>query len=147
MTDPFEPPPEANHAVVNDGEVFIWQPRPGIIVQKAAGILSLPLAQCFVRFYRPVLSAGTPVRVFDDFALLTHYTRDARELLTELTREYLFVIQAIHFLLSSKFMALGVSAFKHSVGDALVHAYTDRASFLLSFERAMAAPYVATPPS
>ena len=138
--DPLEPPPDAHHAVVPDGEVFIWQPRPDIVVQKAAGILSLPLAECFAAFYRPILSAGAHVRIFDDFAQLTYYTREARELLTELTLERLFAIDVIHFLLSSKFMALGVSAFKHDIGSERVRAYSDRKSFLASFAQAMAAP-------
>jgi hypothetical protein len=140
MNDPFEPPSDAHHAVVFDGEVFIWEPRPDVVVQKAAGILSLPLAQCFVDFYSPILNPGRHVRIFDDFAGLSYYTRDARELLTRFTLERLFAVDVIHFLLASKYMALGVSAFKHDIGDEHVLVYSDRASFLVSFEKTMAAP-------
>ena len=142
MTDPLAPPPDAHHAVVSDGEVFIWQPRSGIVVQKAAGILSLPLARCFADFYRPILQPGTHVQIFDDFVELTHYTREAREFLTDLTLERLFAVDVIHFLLSSKFMALGIGAFKHDVGDFRVLTYSDRESFLRSFAQAMAEPVV-----
>jgi len=139
MIDPFEPPRDAHHAIVADGEVFIWQPQASIVVQKASGILSLPLARCFADFYRPILKPGTHVRIFDDFVSLTHYTREAREFLTEFTLEHLFAVEVIHFLISSKFMALGVSAFKHDIGDEHVLTYWDPESFRRSFAQAAAA--------
>jgi hypothetical protein len=138
VIDPLEPPPYAHHAVVTDGEAFIWQPGTGIVVQKATGILSLPLAHCFADFYLPILIPGANLRIFDDFALLTHYTREAREFLTVLTNEHLFAIDVIHFLLNSKFMALGISAFRQDVGVEHVRTYADRQSFLRSYAQAMA---------
>jgi hypothetical protein len=132
MIGPLEPPADAHHAAATNGEGFIWQPHRRVVIQKATGILSLPLAQCFADFYRPILTPGAHVQIFDDFARLTHYTREAREFLTDFTLERLFAVDAIHFLLSSKFMALGVSAFKHDIGDDRVHAYSDRDSFLRS---------------
>jgi hypothetical protein len=127
------PPPGAHSAFSQSGQAFIWQPQANIVVQKASGVLSLPLAHCFADFYRPVLVPGASVRVFDDFAELTEYTREAREYLTEFTLEHLFAVEVIHFLLSSKAMALGVSAFKHDIGDQRVRAYSDRESFVRSY--------------
>jgi hypothetical protein len=49
----------------------------------------------------------------------------------------------IHFLLGSKFMALGVGAFKQDIGDAHVRTYSDRRSFLQSYEAAVAASSIA----
>lgn len=140
MVNPLEPPSDAHHAVAPDGEAFIWQPAAGVVVQKATGILSLPLAHCFIDFYRPILKPGVRVQIFDDFPLLTHYTRDAREFITAFTLERLFAVDVIHFLLASKFMALGISAFKHDIGDQHVRTYSDRASFLRSYDAAMLEP-------
>ena len=133
---PFIPTPDAHHAVTSEGESFIWQPRRGIVVQLARGVLSLPHAHSFIDFYRDLLVPGTTVSIFDDFEQLTHHTRDAREFITAFTLERLFAID-IHFLQSSKFLALGISAFKHDIGDQHVCVYSDRASFVRSFESAM----------
>lgn len=131
------PPPSAHRAVVQDGEVLIWRPCPDVVVQKARGVLSLPLAHSFADFYRPILVPGVSVCIFDDFDQLTHYTREAREFLTQFTLERLFAIKVLHVLLSSKFMALGVSAFKHDVGDERVRVYSDPGSFFRSYEDAV----------
>jgi hypothetical protein len=131
------PPRSAHHAVGPEGEAYIWQVTPTVVVQQARGVLSTPIAQCFAAFYRPILVGDARVTIFDDFEALTYYTREARELLTALTVERLAHIEAIHFLLSSKFMALGVGAFKHDTSDARVRTYFDRESFLRSYERAV----------
>jgi hypothetical protein len=136
--DSLAPPDNAHHIVVGDGEAFIWQPSDRVVVQKASGVLSLPLAECFGDFYKPILLPGTRIEIFDDFADLTLYTRDAREYLTNLTLERLPTIDAIHFLLTSKLLALGVSAFKHQIGDERVRIYAERESFLRSYEHAVA---------
>jgi hypothetical protein len=136
---PLAPPPSAPHVVTADGEAFIWLSTPSVVVQQARGVLSLAMAECFGAFYRPLLAGTTKVTIFDDFEELTHYTREAREYLTALTRDRIAHIRGIHFLLSSKFLSLGVGAFKHDVGDMPVRTYSDRASFLRSYEEAVAA--------
>jgi hypothetical protein len=133
------PPPSAHHVVTPDGEAFIWLATPAVAVQQARGVLSLPVARCFADFYRPILEGDVRVTIFDDFEELTHYEREARDYLTAFTRERLAHVDVIHFLLSSKFLALGVGAFKHDVGDAHVRTYSDRRSFLRSYEQAVAA--------
>jgi signal transduction histidine kinase len=136
IVEPFIPTPDARHAVTAEGESFIWQAQPGIVVQLASGVLSLPHAHSFIDFYRGILAQGTMIRIFDEFEQLTHHTRDAREFITAFTLEHLFAIDVIHFLLSSKYLALGVSAFKHDIGDHHVCVYSQRASFVRSFEEA-----------
>lgn len=136
--NPLVPPSTADHVAAGDGEAFIWQPSPHVVVQKATGVLSLALAECFGAFYKPLLVPGTHIEIFDDFEALTLYTRDARDYLTELTLERLSMIDRIHFLLTSKLLALGVSAFKHQIGDERVRVYAERGSFLLSYDRAVA---------
>lgn len=138
-SDPFAPPEGAHHIIVPGGQGYIWLPHPGIVVQKAAGVLSIELARCFIDFYDPLYRPGARVRVFDDYEQLTFYTRDARELSTTYTLEHLAALEALHILVSSKHLALGVSAFKHQIGDPLVYTYSDRASFRRSYDDAVRA--------
>jgi len=142
--DQLTPPPSARHVVTLDGEASIWLATPGVAVQQARGVLSLAIARCFADFYRPVLDGDVRVTIFDDFEELTHYTREAREHLTAFTRERLAHVEVIHFLLSSKFMALGVGTFKHGIGDPHVRTYSDRLSFLRSYEAAVSSSASAT---
>jgi hypothetical protein len=135
--DPLTPPPSAAHVVALDGEAFIWRPAHDVVVQQAHGVLSIGLARFFSDFYDPILRGDVRITIFDDFERMTHYTRDAREHLTVFTQERAAHVDVIHFLLGSKYLALGVSAFKHDVGDARVRTYTDRASFLKSYEAAV----------
>ena len=134
--DPFIPAPDALHTVTRAGESFIWQPQPDIVVQVQCGVLSLTHAHAFIDFYRPILVPGARVSIFDDFEQSTYHTREAREFITAFTCEHLFAIDVIHFLLRSKFLALGIGAFKHDIGDEHVCVYSQRASFVRSFEDA-----------
>jgi hypothetical protein len=136
IQDPFIPIAGARHTVTPEGESFIWQPRPGIVVQLASGVLSMPHAHAFIDFYRDILVPGAMFTIFDDFEQMTHHTREAREFITAFTLEHLFAIDVIHFLISSKFLALGVSAFKHDIGDPHVCVYSHRGSFVRSYESA-----------
>lgn len=136
MTDPFEPPADASHVTTADGEAFIWQPLPGIVLQKASGVLSSPLIETFLGFYAPILKPGARIQVFDDFAMLTHYTKEARDLVTAFTVERRSALEAIHVLIASKYMALGLTAFGYGVGEDLVFTYSDRKSFLRSLAKA-----------
>jgi len=137
--DELTRPPSAQHVVTRDGEASIWLATPRVVVQQARGVLSLAIARCFVDFYRPILEADAKVTIFDDFEELTHYTREAREYLTAFTHDRLVHVGVIHFLLGSKFMALGVGTFKHGIGDPHVRTYSDRQSFLRSYAAAVAA--------
>ena len=135
--DPFVPPLDAHQARMPDGEVFLWQPRPTIIVQKASGVMSRPLAECLEDFCREVLAPGVHYRVFADFEQVTSYNRDARELQTTFALEHLDALEAFHVLISSRDLALAIGAYKHEVGDQRVHTYSERASLIRSYEEAM----------
>jgi hypothetical protein len=131
--DPFDPPPHARHELDSRGEVFVWQARPGLVVERCTGVLTLPLALCISDFLGPLLVPGTKWLLFGDFERLTHYTREAREYLSAFSLERLATLDAIHCLISSKFVALGLSVFRDEVGGELVRVYSDRTSFLRSF--------------
>jgi hypothetical protein len=140
------PPPSAPHVVTADGEAFIWSATPTVVVQQARGVLSSAVAECFGAFYRPLLAGDVKVTIFDDFEELTSYTREAREYLTALTVERRAHIEAIHFLISAKFLALGVGAFKHDVGATRIRTYADRDSFLRSYEEAVGGAIISPAP-
>jgi hypothetical protein len=143
--DPLTPPSGAHHIAVPGGEAFIWMPHPGIVAQKAAGVLSVELARCFARFYDRLYRPGGRVRVFDDYQQLTVYTREARELSIRYTLDHLEALEALHILSTSKHLALGISSFKHQVEDAIVHTYSDRTSFLRSYEQAVREAHAGEP--
>ena len=135
--DLFAPPPSATHVTAPDGELFIWLAGPGLVAEIGVGVFSLELAQAVIAFFQPIVDPGTRFLTFIDFERLTHYTRDARDLLTAYSLQHLDSLGRAHMLLSSKMVALGVSSYKHEVGDPLVHTYADRASFLRSYAQAL----------
>jgi hypothetical protein len=135
--DPFIPPSWAQHATAPDGEIFVWQPCPGIVLQKARGVLSLPLAECLTSLNQQLVPPGVPFRIFADFEELAGYTREARELQTSFALGRLDTLEAVHVLFASKQIALGVGAYKHDVGDQRVHTYAERASLVRSYEEAV----------
>jgi hypothetical protein len=137
--DPFIPPASAQHASTPDGELFIWQPYPGIVLEKARGVLSLPLAECLAGFYQQLLQPGNHYRVFADFEELASYTREARELQIDFALGHLEALEAVHVLIASKHIALGIGAYKHDIGDQRVHTYAERASLVQSYEEAVRA--------
>jgi hypothetical protein len=138
--DALDPPPHARHEVDSSGEVFIWQVRPGLVVERCTGVLTLPLALCISDFLGPLLVPGTKWCMFTDFERLTHYTREAREYLSAFSLERLPTLGIKHFLISSKFIALGLSAYREEIGGEHMHVYSDRTSFLRSLAEAAQAP-------
>ena len=138
--DPLDPPPHARHEVASDGETFVWQVRPGLAVERVTGVLTMPLAHCISDFLGPLLVPETKWCLFADFEGLTHYTREAREYLGTFSLEHLAALDVIHFLISSKFVALGLSAYRDEIGEDHVRVYSDRASYLRSFEEMAQAP-------
>jgi hypothetical protein len=137
VLNPFIPPSSARHATTPDGEIFVWQPYPGIVLEKARGVLSRPLAECLVSLYAQILPPGDRFRIFADFEDLAGYTREAREVQTSFALGHLGTLEAVHVLFSSKQIALGIGVYKHDIGDQRVHTYAERASLVRSYEEAV----------
>jgi hypothetical protein len=139
--DPLEPPVFATRIATpeGEGEFYIWQPAPGVVIEKAVGgIYSLPMVEQTAAFCCALFAEGGPrLRLFIDVEHVARYTRDARDAMTAFTIEYRAGIEAIHILLASRTIALGVSAYKHIVGDSLIRTTSDRASFRRSVEDAL----------
>lgn len=136
-TDPLSPPPDAIRSAIDGGELCSWQPRADVAANRVSGVMTLSLARCFEAFYTPVFARGRKMRIFVDLEAVTLYTREGRERMTAFTLEHLEQIEVIHVYLRSKLVAMGLGAFKHGVGDVLVRSYTDRASFLRSYQEAI----------
>lgn len=135
--DPFEPPSSAQHAIATDGEAFIWRVRPNLIVEKVTGVLSLPIAECLSDFLRSFLKPGLDCSVFADLEGLTQPTREALEHMNQFAIEHLDCFAPVHFLLTSKLLALTLTAFKQDAGTEYVRFYSDRASFLRSYHNVL----------
>src|SRR5262245_44598390 len=115
--DPLRPPAEAHHVIEAEGEAFVWQARPGVLVEKGSGLLTLGLAHCYTDFFDTWLEPGKRAEVFGDFEKLTHYTREAREHLSQFSLAHLPALKVVHFLIASKFVAFGLSSYKSDIGD------------------------------
>lgn len=137
--EPLQPPPQAQHKLDSDGQVFIWEAGPGLIAERGVGLLTLPLARFFIEFLAPLVVPGTRWDFFADLEQVTGYTREAREQLSAFSLDRLSSLGAVHFLISSKFVALGLSSYRDDIGDGRVHVYSERASFLRSFADAVQA--------
>lgn len=147
VSDPMIPPPSARHAAVTSGEVFVWEPLPEISIQCARGVIPLSLARFVTELYRAPLESGRRVTIFCEFSQLTHYTREAREHVTEFVLAHRSGILALHFLIGSKLFAFGVSLFKRATGDDLSRVYSDRRTFLDAYDRVAQAHRAAPPTS
>jgi len=138
--DPFTPPVGAVHFTAPDGELYIWRPHPRIVAEVGVGVFSESFARRLIDLFQPLLAERISFLSFVDFSRLARYERKARELMTAHSRAHIDSIDAVHMLLSSKIVALALSAYMHAIGERAVYAYSDRASFLRSYERALHAP-------
>jgi hypothetical protein len=144
-SDPLSPPSDAVLVVADAGELRSWQPRADVTVSRVSGVMTLSLSHGFESFYVPIFAQGRKVRIFVDLKDLHLYTRAARERMTSFALQHVGQIEIIHVYLRSKLVALGVSAFKHAADGLVVRSYTDRSSFLLSYEAALAGRPAAAP--
>ena len=136
----LEPPPEASHVVDATGDVYVWQPGPDVIIDRVTGTLNLPLARAISDFHEPRFASARKYRLFADLERLTQYTREAREHLSVFSTAHLSSIGMYHFLIASKFVALGLSTVKDDIGSERFRVYTDRSSFEKSFADALNLP-------
>ena len=137
--EPLNPPPDAHHLKADGGEIFLWEPRAGVVMENISGIVSLPIMRFITDDQEGVIARCGSVTSFFDLEHVSHYTREARELATAFGSSHRDRIRAVHAFVASKLVALGLGAFRHSVVGFPVWAYADRASFLRSFEEALRA--------
>jgi hypothetical protein len=132
-------PSDAVRTASSTGEVALWQPVPGVVVHVISDVLSLPLAVAIADFFRPVVERRSGVLSFADFREASGYSREAREHLTDFTREHLSSFAAINILLGPKILSMGIGLYKLALGDR-VHTFVDEANFLRGLDAAVRGP-------
>jgi hypothetical protein len=135
IAPPSNAPSNAVRATSPSGDVVLWEPAPGVLVHLVSGLVSIPIAEGIVDFYRPVVARRTGVRSFADFRGATGYHREARELLVDFTLEYLSSFAAINILLGSKILSMGIGIYRLTVGD-VVRTYANEREFMRVFDAA-----------
>jgi hypothetical protein len=138
---PIAAPSDAVRASSPKGDVLLWEPAPGVIVHLVSGVVSLPLGVGIADFFRPIVEQRTGVRSFADYREASGYDREAREFLTDFTRQYLPSFAAINILLgSNKILSLGIGLYKLALGERVVRTYTDEEDFVRAMRAAGAVP-------
>lgn len=136
--DLLTPPATARTFTSPRGELSIWQPAPGVVVQKASGHANLAAAQFMVARLNAFVSQGR-VTIYDDWQLLTSYDGDARDLITAWSRDNRARIEKIHILVGSRLVAMAITV-ANLVTDGVSKTYTNRTEFALEFARAVERP-------
>jgi hypothetical protein len=136
LPDLLIPPPDAFREQSPEGEIWIWQPAPRVVLVRLTGTFGRPLVDRLIEFLGSAVLRASPIQVFFDLSEFIHYTREVREIGTRFVGEHADTITATHFLLASKVAALGVSVFKHALPRLEVSTYSSRDSFMRSLAAA-----------
>ncbi len=112
------------------------RPTPGLFVTQFSGRLSVALAECITAYSDERLARGGSCLGFHDWEEMLQYDRDARAHLMAWTLRMRERIEALHFLVSSKFVHMGVTVGNLTLGMSL-QAYTARDRFDAALRHAM----------
>ncbi|MCC6874071.1 MAG: hypothetical protein IT378_07160 [Sandaracinaceae bacterium] len=134
--DLLTPPAGAYTFRAPRGELWIWQPAPRVVVQKCVGHAPEAIARAMTQRLTSIIANASPIVIFDDWQGVTGYDSDGRLALTEWTRRQLSHIEAIHILVGSKLVAMGISVSNLVLGQPS-HAYSDRLRFAEELARAI----------
>ena len=100
------PPSDAVYVINPVGRIWLWQPRPGVVISRAEGRFTPSMTMAVLAFLERV--EPKPLLVFHDWYAVTGYDPGARTLFTNWMRrnpgagEY-------HVAIGSKMVAMGVS--------------------------------------
>lgn len=103
------------------GELRMSNPAPGIIVTRFTGDLASEFATPMVAAMNRVVASGYRLTVFADFEKAHNYHTSARLQLTQAVIQLRSKTDALHFLVSSKILALGVQTANLVVGNLVLH--------------------------
>jgi hypothetical protein len=115
----------------SSGELRMSSPVPGIIVTRFHGDLAADFAAPMIAAMHRAASAGQRITVFADLERAHNYHTSARLQLTQGVLQLRSKIDALHFIVSSRILALGVQAANVALGNLVLH--DDR----VAFERAL----------
>ena len=105
----------------------MWVPAPGVVVQRLAGRAEVDVAKAATGELDAVLRECSEITLFDDFDELVSFTAATRAWVVSWTRANIDKHRAIHVLVSSKLVSMGVTV--ASVALRGVRSYSERARF------------------
>ena len=113
------------------GALEIFLPRPSVLITRATGRLSGAMAHAWIGAGDPIFRRGAVLTTFHDWDELTSYDSSARRLLTGWLLANTKQVKSADFLVSSRLVAMGVSAanLATTLAGLAMTAHTARSSF------------------
>jgi hypothetical protein len=105
------------------GKARVWQPAKGTLALKVTGYLQKDGAEAIVAAMQRVVTLEAPVVTFNDWFEMNGYDSEARLLMTSWVLSSRSKFSAIHVLVHSKLVAMGVSVANLALGG-LISTYT-----------------------
>ena len=128
-------PPGFQHRVVDErdarGSLEVYVTPPDFCVTVARGHLTSLMARCWIETVDPHFRRGAIFRTFHDWEALASYDSNARRLLTTWLLANTKNVATADFLVSSKLVAMGVSAanLMTTIAGLTMTAHTARTPF------------------
>lgn len=111
---------------------------PQLVRSRMEGQLDITLAQAFIDGLTALIGYGeTELRAFHDWEGVTDYDSDARLLLAPWSKEHRDKFAAVHLLLRSRVLAVGIRMV-NSITNDVITPHTDRKKFETEFAKARA---------
>jgi hypothetical protein len=109
------------------GVVHIWYPAPTVFVSRVEGVITEAMASAMLVAGQRIIATDGALVVFNDWAAVTGYDREARVLLTRGGKQLRRQVEANHFLVRARILAVGIQLANIVLGNMNVHA--TRAAF------------------
>lgn len=121
------------------GALEIFLPRPTVLITRSTGRLSGAMAHAWIGTIDPIFRRGAVLTTFHDWDEMTSYDSSARRLLTGWLLANTKHVQSADFLVSSRLVAMGLSAanLATTLAGLPMTAHTARASFEQALMRAL----------
>ena len=130
------PVADAQIVRTHDSTVHMWHPAPTVFVSRVEGVLSEQVADAMLVAGQRVIAADGKMLVFNDWENVTSYERKAREQMTRTGLQMRRQVEATHFLIRARILALGIQLANVVMGNLKVH--PDRASLETAIRQAVA---------
>ncbi len=116
-----------------NGHLVVSAPADGLVLVRMAGVFDAEHCKVLIEFLTPLELAET---TFHDLAEMTNYDADARVALTRWTLARRSRPAALHFLVRSKIVSLGLEIANAALGGWLT-SHRDRPSFDRAYDAAL----------
>ena len=126
----LEPPlgPGTRHWQTPNGELWLWQPAPHVIVTRFQGSMYDPhLAELTMTAIESIFATQARVDIFHDWEEMELYATKARTIMTERSVPHAAKRNSLNVLFNSKVVLMGLSMAALKLGG--INSYTDRKTF------------------